>query len=231
MWHLMSRSVDTCLLITHWEFPSFHLGRWHDWSCWLIILIEDFDIVIPFVLHWYICLRYLTCYLWWLICFDWRFRYDYFLCASLSYLFEILKCWLNRLFILFRLAKWFRSLPWLFWSPCMYGFIVIYHRLIWHIDSLACILSWLSLSMMFVSSFILIVIAFAWAWMIYHVLCLTACRMTTPLLHDCMPPVYVGRISIPLPPTLLVSVILFIPVLTIASVRPSMRLLSDRARD
>ncbi|RVW82895.1 hypothetical protein CK203_038347 [Vitis vinifera] len=54
--------------------------------------------------------------------------------------------------------------------------------------------------------------------------------MTALLLRDCMLLVYVGRTSIPLPPTLLVSVIPFISVLTIASVRPSMCLLSDRAR-
>ncbi|RVW82086.1 hypothetical protein CK203_052462 [Vitis vinifera] len=41
--------------------------------------------------------------------------------------------------------------------------------------------------------------------------------MTALPLHDCMALVYVGRTSIPLPPTLLVSVIPFIPVLTIAS--------------
>ena len=51
--------------------------------------------------------------------------------------------------------------------------------------------------------------------------------MTTLLLHDCMSPVSVGRTSIPLPPTFLVSVIPYIPVLVIASVRPFMCLLSD----
>ena len=51
--------------------------------------------------------------------------------------------------------------------------------------------------------------------------------MTALPLHDCMALVYVGRTSIPLPPTLLVSVIPFIPVLTIASVRPSVCLFSE----
>ena len=60
---------------------------------------------------------------------------------------------------------------------------------------------------------------------IYLVLCLTACCMTVLLLRDCMSPVHVGCTSIPLPLTLLVSVIPFILVLTIASVRPSVRLL------
>ncbi|KAL6310880.1 hypothetical protein AAG906_018036 [Vitis piasezkii] len=45
--------------------------------------------------------------------------------------------------------------------------------------------------------------------------------MTALLLLDCMSFVYVGLTSIPLSPTLLVSVIPFISVLTIASVRPS----------
>ena len=62
-------------------------------------------------------------------------------------------------------------------------------------------------------------------------ICLIVCCMTTLPLHDCMLLVYVGLTSIPLPPTLLVSVIPFISVLTIASVRPSVCLLSDRARD
>ena len=57
------------------------------------------------------------------------------------------------------------------------------------------------------------------------------------MLHDCPPSAWVhvvclyGRTYIPLPPTLLVSVIPFFSVLTIASVRPSMCLLSDRAGD
>ena len=63
----MSLSVGTHFLIAHWGFPSFHLGHWHDWLDWSIILIGDSDIVIFFVLHWYICLRYLTCWLYWLI--------------------------------------------------------------------------------------------------------------------------------------------------------------------
>ena len=52
-----------------------------------------------------------------------------------------------------------------------------------------------------------------------------------PSLRDCMSLVHVGRTSIPLPPNLLVSVIPFISVLTIASVRPSVCLLSDQVRD
>ena len=108
----------------------------------------------------------LICWLWWLICLDWGFRDNYFFCTSLLYLFGILICWLYRLLILFRLAYWFWFFPWLFWSPCMYGFIVVYH-LIWHVNSLAYILSWSSLSMMSVSLFILIVIAYMCTWVIY----------------------------------------------------------------
>ena len=54
----MSRLVDTHILIAHWGFPSFHLGHWHDWLDWSIILIGDSDTVIFFVLHWYIRLRH-----------------------------------------------------------------------------------------------------------------------------------------------------------------------------
>ena len=102
----MSRLVDTHFLIAHWGFPSFHLGHWHDWLYWLIILIGDSDIVIFFVLHWYICLRYLTCWLWWLIRIDRGFRDSYFLCASLIYSFEILTCCLYWLIISYCLAHW-----------------------------------------------------------------------------------------------------------------------------
>ena len=62
-------------------------------------------------------------------------------------------------------------------------------------------------------------------------LCLTVCCMTALLLRDCMLLVYVGLTFIPLLPNLMVSVIPFISVLIIASVRPSVCLLSNRARD
>ena len=95
----MSRLVGTCLLIAHWEFPSFHLGHWHvdciGWSYWLRILI-----VILFALHWYICLKYLTFWSCWLIYLDWGFWGSYFFRASLLYLFGILTCWLHWLLIL-----------------------------------------------------------------------------------------------------------------------------------
>ena len=106
MWLLMSRLVDTHFLIAHWGFPIFHLGHWHDWLYWLIILIGDPDTVIFFMLHWYICLRYLTWWLWWLIRIDRGFRDSYFLCASLIYSFEILTCCLYWLIISYCLAHW-----------------------------------------------------------------------------------------------------------------------------
>ena len=79
-------------------------------------------------------------------------------------------------------------------------------------------------------TFHLIVIVCMCAWVIYSVHYLTACRMTALLLLDCMLFVCVGHTSIPLPPTLLVSVIFFILVFTFASVRPCVCLFSDRAR-
>ena len=123
-------------------------------------------------------------------------------------------------------------LAWLSWSLHMHTLTIVYHSA-WHVDSLTCILFWSSLSMMFASLFVLIVV-FSLILCVherYILLCLTVWCMTALPLHDCMSSAYVGLTSIPLPPTLLVSVIPFISVLTIASVRPSVCLLSDRARD
>ena len=52
-----------------------HVG----WSCWLIILVGDSNIASFLMLNWYICMRYLTCWLW-----DWLswLRILFFLCAS-----------------------------------------------------------------------------------------------------------------------------------------------------
>ena len=52
-------------------------------------------------------------------------------------------------------------LPWLFCSLHMYKLTVVYH-LTWCVDSLACILSWSSLSMLSLSLFILIIITCMW---------------------------------------------------------------------
>ena len=53
-----------------------------------------------------------------------------------------------------------------------------------------------------------------------YLFCMTVCCMITLILRDCMSFVRVGHTTIPLPPTLLVSIIPFIPVLTFASVKP-----------
>ena len=226
----MSLSVGTHFLIAHWGFPSFHLGHWHDWLYWLIILIGDSDTVIFFVLHWYICLRYLTWWLWWLIRIDRGFRDSYFLCASLIYSFEILTCCLYWLIISYCLAHW----SW-FCPDYSDHFICIHSPL--YITQFDMLILWLVYPL-----------DRLWAWCIYlsffylfimvcvdmsdiPVLCLTVWCMTTLPLCDWMLLVRVGRTSIPLPPTLLVSVIPFISVLTIASVRPSVCLLFDRAGD
>ena len=161
---------------------------------------------------------------------DWRFWHSDFLCASSIYLFEIFDMLIILIDHFILLSALILILPWLFWSLHMHTLTTVYHS-VWHVDSLTCISSRSSLSMMFISLFILIVTTCMYTWVIYPVLCLTACRMTVFLLLDCMLLVHVGRIYIPLPPTLLVSVIPFIPVLTIASVRPFVCLLSDRARD
>ena len=91
-------------------------------------------------------------------------------------------------------------LSWLFWSLHMHTLTTVYHSA-WHVDSLTCILFWSSLSMMFVSLFILIVIAFlgghdwyilysAWlydAWL--PSLCMIACRLSmwVAYLSPCLP--------------------------------------------
>ena len=93
-----------------------------------------------------------------------------------------------------------------YWFPCLYVILIVFEHDV-------CI------------TFHLIVIVCMWTWVIYPIFYLTACCMTALLLRDCMSPVHVGHTSIPLPPTLLASVIPFISVLTITSVRPSVCLL------
>ena len=93
-----------------------------------------------------------------------------------------------------------------YWFTCLYIILIVFEHDV-------CI------------TFHLIVIVCMWTWVIYLVLCLTACCMIALLLRDFMLLVHVGRTSIPLPPTLLVSIIPFIPVFTITNVRPSVCLL------
>ena len=70
-------------------------------------------------------------------------------------------------------------LPWLFWSPRMYIFIVVYHLTLW-VDSHACILSWSASIMTSVSLFILIVISCVWTW--WYI-----CTLLDCVSHDCPP--------------------------------------------
>ena len=150
--------------------------------------------------------------------------------------FDMLDYWW--LILLHCLAYWF----W-FWHDCSDHFTCIHSPLyiaqldmliIWPVYYFDRLWAWC-----FVSLFVLIVvfslILCVHEW--YILLCLTVWCMTALPLHDCtplrdcMPLVYVGRTSIPLPPNLLVSVIPFISVLTIASIRPFVCLLSVRAGD
>ena len=113
------------------------------WLCWLIILIEDFDVSI------FLC--FIAISIWDFIMLI--VLIDYLVCLSIVTLI----------------------LPWLFCSLHMYRFIVVYH-LTWWVNSLACTLSWSSLSMLSLSQFILIVIAYVDLSDIF-VLCLTVCCM------------------------------------------------------
>ena len=137
MWLLMSRLVDTHFLIAHWGFPSFHLGHWHDWLYWSIILIGDSDTVIFFVLHRYICLRYLTCWLYWLIIsyclahWSWFFHdySDHFTCIhSPLYItqFDMLILWL--VYPLGRLWAWcsYHYSSWLSRLVCIHEWYILY---------------------------------------------------------------------------------------------------------
>ena len=185
--------------------------------------------------------------------FGWGLWYSQFLHASLIYLTRWLWDWLSWLRILISLCLIamfveyidmliilidllsiiILILAWLFCSLHMHTLTIVYHSA-WHVDSFTCILFWSSLSMIFCITIHLdccILAYLVWTWLIYPELCLIAFCMTALLLRDCMSLVYVGSTYIPLPPTLLVSVIPFIPIITIASMRPSVCLLSDRARD
>ena len=166
-WHLMSLSVGTHFLIAHWGFPSFHLGHWQDWLYESIILIGDSDTVIFFVLHWYICLRYLTYWLWWLIRIDRGFRDSYFLCASLIYSFEVLICWLYWLIISYCLAHW----SWFCHDysdhfTCIHSplYITQFDMLIlWLVYPLDRLWAWC----IYLSFFFICLSWFVWTWVIY----------------------------------------------------------------
>ena len=149
-----------------------HLRLWHVDRVDWFVLIKDSDAMIFSVFHWYIRLRH------------WHVG---------SLMIDLIAL-LSTLTLI---------LSWLFWSLHMHTLTTVYHSA-WHVDSLTCILFWSSLSMMFVSPFVLIVV-FSLILCVHDdisELCLIVCRMTALLLHDCVPFVYVGRISISLSPTL-----------------------------
>ena len=109
-------------------------------------------------------------------------------------------------------------LPCLFFSLHMYRFTIVY-RLTWWVDSLTCILSWSSSSMLSLSPFILIVMACMWTWVIYlyfawlYVAWLSS-SMWSYVIFPCGSHIY------PITSNPLVSIISFISVFTFASVRP-----------
>ena len=91
------------------------------------------------MLHWYICMRYLTCWLW-----DWLswLRILIFLCFIAMFV-EYIDMLIILIDHLALLSVVILILPWLFCSPHMHGFTGVYH-LTWYVDSLACILPWSS---------------------------------------------------------------------------------------
>ena len=151
------------------------------WSCWLIILVGDSNIASFLMLHWYICMRYLTCWLW-----DWlswlRIPMSCFLLCFIDvFVWDIdMPIILITLIVLLSILTLISS--WLFWSLHMHTLTTIHHSA-WHVVSLTCILFWSSLSMMFVSLFVLIVV-FSLILCVHDdisELCLIVCCMTALL--------------------------------------------------
>ena len=151
----------------------------------------------------------------------------------MSYSFEIfdmLDYWWLNLIALFSVL--ILILAWLFWSLHMRTLTTVYHSA-WHVDFLTCIL-------------ILIVFEHDFCITIHFDCCILAYLVCTwwyiwalpdCVSHDCPPFAWLcaaclcGSHIYPLISHPLVSVIPFISVLTIASVRHFVCLLSDRARD
>ena len=164
---------------------------------------------------WLLCsFRTLTCWLCWLIILIEDSDVSIFLCFiaisiwDITMLIDYLVC----------LSIVTLILPWLFCSLHMYRFIVVYH-LTWWVNSLACTLSWSSLSMLSLSQFILIVITCMWTWVIYLYfawLYVAWLPSSVWLYVACLCESYIY----PLTSNPLVSVISFISVFTFASVRP-----------
>ena len=142
------------------------------------------------------------CFLWSTVHSTLRVWCDDLLCLTITFIWDI-KVLMTLFVYLVCLSIVTLILPWLFCSPHVYGLIVVY-ILTGCVDSLACILSWSSLSMLSLSLFVLI---FIFSFSLYidmddvSALCLIACCMTTLFLCDCMLLVCVGRTYIPLPPT------------------------------
>ena len=179
-----------------------HSRLWHvDCVDWFI-LIEDSDAMISSTLHWLYLFATSTL----LIYIDWSYCIAYHIYSDFAMIVLIASHAYTPYCISLDLTCWFSDL---------YIILIVFEHDVCITIRLVC----------------LILAYLVWTWVIYPVLCLTVWCMTILLLRDCVPLVCVSRTYIPLPPTLLVSVILFIPVLTIASVRPSVCLLSDRAGD
>ena len=108
MWRLIGRSVDTYLLIAHWEFLiSFD-------ACLVIVFIWDMDMLIMMI-------DYL----------DWGFRlWRFFLCFIAIFVWDIdmLIMLIDHLTLLSIVTL---ILPCLFLLPHMYRLTIVYH-LIWH---------------------------------------------------------------------------------------------------
>ena len=122
--------------------------------------------------------------------------------AWLPYSFGTLTCWWHWLILFIILAYWFCSCHDYPAHLGMYVHIALYLVCL-SVDSLACILSWLSW----------IMLSLIYIHLNYHTSCL-ACVWYIPVLHDCFVPdcsssvwlhalfTYVGHISILLAPTL-----------------------------
>ena len=85
-WRLIGRSVDTFLVIAHWEFlmsletcmDIIFIWALTCWFWWLIILIGASDVVISSVFHWYIRLRHWHAdYIDWSYCLAWHIDSDF----------------------------------------------------------------------------------------------------------------------------------------------------------
>ena len=114
---------------------------------------------------------------------DWFYLNWDFRCHDFSCFTDIFVCYIDiadlyRLILLLCLAYLLWFFPWLIWSLHMHTLATIYHSTR-HTDPLVCILFWSSLSMIFVSPFVLIII-FSLILCVYDIsyLCLIACRRT-----------------------------------------------------